>query len=168
MLSGFLRSWTMEWAKLPDDREAFGLHQFARWSWLNSRRRRLICCSRLNDRAGERSMSASISSARDEINLAFLLPPIAMAERGAGLDDGHFAENFPGAELGKDSPGVAAPPSGNFHQPFLDKINAVAGRAFAENLRAGGEGRSCVMRRKPAIPRAIKIAEQGDGLQVRP
>ena len=55
------------------------------------------------------------------------------------FDDGHFAEDFAGTELGKDPPGVGADQAGDFHQPVLDEINAVAGVAFAGKFPAGGE-----------------------------
>ena len=50
------------------------------------------------------------------------------------FDHGHFAENFPGAKLGKDAPGVGADEAGNLHQPVLDKIDAIAGIGFMENF----------------------------------
>ena len=66
-----------------------------------------------------------------------------LRRRGGGrarpmFDDGHFAENFAGAEPRKN-PAGAAPTGGDFHQPGLDEINAVAGRALLENLLPGGE-----------------------------
>jgi len=59
-------------------------------------------------------------AARKEINVRVL-------DRGGGgraramFDHGHFAENFPGAELGKDAPGAGTDETGNFHQPVLTK-----------------------------------------------
>jgi hypothetical protein len=55
------------------------------------------------------------------------------------FDHGHFAENFPGAKLGKDAPGAGADETGNFHQPIFDEIDAIAGIVFVENFTTGGK-----------------------------
>ena len=76
--------------------------------------------------------------ARQEIN-------VRVFDRDGGgraramFDYGHFAENFPGTKLGKDMPVAVADEAGNFHQPVLDKIDAIAGIVFMENLGLGGE-----------------------------
>ena len=55
------------------------------------------------------------------------------------FDHGHFAENFPGAKLGKDAPDAGPNKAGNFHQPVFDEIDAVAGIIFMENFTTGGK-----------------------------
>jgi len=150
-------------AKLPTTARPFGLDNFTEVRWLNSRRRWLMCCTaRTPARAsvGERKHFA----ARKEINVRVL-------DRGGGgraramFDHGHFAENFPGAELGKDAPGAGTDETGNFHQPVFDEIDAHC----RDRLRGKFHNR-----RQNAVPGdktqrlqlvAAQIAKQGNGFK---
>ena len=56
---------------------------------------------------------------------------------------------------------AAADNAGNFHGAAFDKINAVAGRALAENLLAGGDFFSCAMSRSACNSLRLKLRKSG-------
>ena len=55
------------------------------------------------------------------------------------FDHGHFTEHAAGADLREHFARRLVEQPGDFDQPFLDDIDAVAGRALAENFLPGGE-----------------------------
>ena len=164
MLNGFLRSWTMDCAKRPMIARLSACTSSRKCSRLNSRRRLADQLQQIERQGGRTFDEREHFAARDEMN-----PRVHERHRDGRtrqlLDDRHFAENFPGAEPGKDPPGVAAHPSGNLDRPFLYKINPVAGRTLAEDFRAGGE--LPFLRDKPQRLQFLlrEITEQGDGFK---
>jgi hypothetical protein len=81
------------------------------------------------------------------------------------FDHGHFAENFPGAKLGKDAPGAGADETGNFHQPVFHKIDTIAGIIFVENFTTGGKMPFLGDKAQRLQLVAAQIAKQSNGFK---
>ena len=122
--------------KIADDGEAFGLEDFAEVEPVEFAEAVADLLEQGKGQAGRALDEGQHLAARQEINPGFLRGGSGGRAR-AKLDDGHLAENFTLAKPGKNPPGAGA--GGNFHQPVFHEINAVAGRALAENFLAGGE-----------------------------
>ena len=93
---------------------------------------------------------------------------VAVAERGRCSITAISPKISPGPKLGKDAPGAGADEAGNFHQPVFDKINAIAGIVFAENLTAGGEMPFLGDKTQCLQFIAAQIAEQSRWIPARP
>ena len=124
--------------KIADHGQAFGLDDFAEVNLVEFAQAVADVLQQAEGQRGRALDEREHFAARKEIN-------VRIFDRGGGgraramFDHGHFAENLPGPELGKDMPVAVADEAGNFHQPVLDEINAVAGVAFMENLGLGGK-----------------------------
>ena len=81
------------------------------------------------------------------------------------FDHGHFAENFARGRAGKRRAGCRADQAGDFHQPVLDEINAVAGVAFVENFRPAAKCRSWAISRRACSSSRSRLRNKRNGFQ---
>jgi len=124
--------------EIADHGQAFGLDDFTEVEMVEFAEAVADVLQQAERQRGRALDERKHFAARKEINVRVL-------DRGGGgraramFDHGHFAENFPGAKLGKDAPGAGADETGNFHQPIFDEIDAIAGIVFMEYFTTGGK-----------------------------
>ena len=150
--------------EIADHGQAFGLDDFTEVKMVEFAEAVADMLQQAERQRGRALDERKHFAARKEINVRVL-------DRGGGgraramLDDGHFAKNFPGPKPGKDAPAAGTDDAGNFHQPVFDKIDAIAGIVFMENLTAGGKMPFLGDQAQRLQFVAAQIAKQGNGFQ---